>query len=337
MKIALSMETLIPIYMKNFLLAAFGLLFLAASCVKEDGGKNNNDDQISEASLVEPEINVQMAEPLSQQAFSGALEIYPCNNGSSIYFGNYISGKLSVFNGFYMIVDGNVSGQYNRELHLPVGDYNMVYWGTPKYDEPIHNAPQIVSPGLSEGADLSKLYFTLRSIGNELYSPVYDLVYAVKPAHIGTDALQASLTRISAGLKVIVKQSDGSAFTQDITSVKVNIGNIAEKVNFYTAQAENMTKTIQFELARSEDGLSYQNATVMLFPSAPNPTLEIYITLTDNSIHKLSQTLNSSLSANTLLTLNIVIGRIISEGNPEGFTITDWNEQSETIEFPDFE
>lgn len=334
MKIALSMETLIPIYMKNFLLAAFGLLFLAASCVKEDGGKNNNDDQISEASLVEPEINVQMAEPLSQQAFSGALEIYPCNNGSSIYFGNYISGKLSVFNGFYMIVDGNVSGQYNRELHLPIGDYNMVYWGTPKYDEPIHNAPQIVSPGLSEGADLSKLYFTLRSIGNELYSPVYDLVYAVKPAHIGTDALQASLTRISAGLKVIVKQSDGSAFTQDITSVKVNIGNIAEKVNFYTAQAENMTKTIQFELARSEDGLSYQNATVMLFPSAENPPLELIITLQDGTVFRLQENLTSTLSSNTRLTLNISVGKILPDGNPGDFTYDQWHESNENIDFP---
>ena len=47
----------------------------------------------------------------------------------------------------------------------------MVYWGTPKYDEPIHNSPQIVSPGLLEGADLSKLYFSLRSIGNGLIPP----------------------------------------------------------------------------------------------------------------------------------------------------------------------
>ena len=42
--------------------------------------------------------------------FTGILEVYPCSPESSIYYGNYISGKLSIFNGLYMIVDGNVSG-----------------------------------------------------------------------------------------------------------------------------------------------------------------------------------------------------------------------------------
>ena len=115
------------------------------------------------------------------------------------------------------------------------------------------------------------------------------------------------------------------------------IGGIAEKLNFYTAEPVNQTKTVRFDLSRSEDNTTMSNATVMLFPSAPNPTLELYITLADNSIHKLTQTLNSSLSANTLLTLNVVIGEILPEGNPGDFTITDWNEESETIEFPTVE
>ena len=194
----------------------------------------------------------------------------------------------------------------------------MVYWGTPKYDEPIHNSPQIVSPGLLEGADLSKLYFSLRSIGNGLYSPVYDLVHAVKSAHIGTDALQTSLSRVSSGLKMVIKQSDGSAFIPEIASVKVNIGNIAEKINFYTGTAENMTKTVQFELSRSEDGLSYGNITVMLFPSAANPPLELIITLQDGTEYKLSENLNATLSPNTRLTLNINVGKILVDGNPGG-------------------
>ena len=195
----------------------------------------------------------------------------------------------------------------------------MVYWGTPKYDEPIHNSPQIVSPGLIEGADLSKLYFSLRSIGNGLYSPVYDLVHAVKSAHIGTDALQTSLSRVSSGLKMVIKQSDGSAFIPEIASVKVNIGNIAEKINFYTGTAENMTKTVQFELSRSEDGLSYGNITVMLFPSAANPPLELIITLQDGTEYKLSENLNATLSPNTRLTLNINVGKILVDGNPGDF------------------
>ena len=323
--------------MKNLLLTAFGFLLLTTACSKDDpadDNNNNNDNQVAEASLIAPEIDVRMAEPLSQQAFSGALEIYPCDEGSSIYYGNNISGKLSIFNGLYMIVDGNVSGSYNRELHLPIGNYNMLYWGTPKYDEPINNSPQIVAPGLSAGADLSKLYFSLRSIGNNLYSPTYDLVYALKPAEIGTEPLQASLSRVSAGLKIIVKQSDGSAFTTDITSVKVNIGNIAEKINFFTAQPENMTKTVQFELSRSEDGLTYQNATVMLFPSSETPPLELIITLQDGTEFTLQENLSSTLSPNTRLTLNIEVGTILPSGNPGDFTYDKWNESSENINFP---
>ena len=163
---------------------------------------------------------------------------------------------------------------------------------------------------------------------------VYDLVHAVKSAHIGTDALQTSLSRVSSGLKMVIKQSDGSAFIPEIASVKVNIGNIAEKINFYTGTAENMTKTVQFELSRSEDGLSYGNITVMLFPSAANPPLELIITLQDGTEYKLSENLNATLSPNTRLTLNINVGKILVDGNPGDFDYDDWNEESETIDFP---
>ena len=315
--------------MKKIILGSLSLLFLAASCSKDD---NNKQETIN--NLITPRVSVRMADALSSQLFTGALEIYPCQDESSIYYGNYVNGRLSVFNGFYMINNGSVYGEYNRVLHLPAGTYNMVYWGTPKYDEPIHNTPQIVSPGVATGANLSTLYFTLRSIGNNLYSPVYDLVHAVKSAHIGTDSLQTSLSRVGSGLKVTVTQSDGSVFISEIASVKVNIGNIAEKINFYTGEAENMTKTVQFELARSEDGLSYGNITVMLFPSAANPPLELLITLEDGTVYKLNQNLTSTLSPNTRLTLNINVGKILPNGNPGDFTYDDWNESSETIDFP---
>lgn len=320
--------------MKKSLFPILSLLLVVTACSKNDCYTPNQDDEVAEANLITPEVSARLIESKNQQPFTGALEIYPCQGESSIYYGNYVNGRISVFYGFYMIVNGDVYGNYNREIHLPAGDYNMVYWGTPKYDEPIHNAPQIVSPGMTEGVDVSKLYFSLRSIGNNLYSPVFDLVHAVKPAHIGTDALETSLTRIGSGLKVIVKQSDGSVFIPEIASVKVNIGGIAEKVNFYTGEAENMTKTVQFELTRSEDGLTYENPTVMLFPSAENPPLELMITLYDGTEFKLTQNLTSTLSPNTRLTLNINVGKILPDGNPGDFTYDDWNESSETIDFP---
>lgn len=316
--------------LKPSILTLCGLLLLAA-CSKDDC---NGGAEGPAPALITPRIDARMADPLSQHEFTGILEIYPCSGSSSLYYGNYVNGKLSVFYGYYTIIDGDVSGDYNRELHLPVGDYNMVYWGTPKYDEPIHNAPQIVAPGLSEGTDLSKLYFSLRPSGEGVYSPAYDLVHAVKTAHIGTDALQTSLTRIGSGLKVNVRQTDGSAFIPEIADIKVNIGNIAEKVNFYTAEAENMTKTVQFDLTRSEDGLTYSNATVMLFPSAANPPLELVITLQDGKQFRLDKNLTETLSPNTRLTLDINVGKILADGNPGDFTYDDWNESNETIDFP---
>lgn len=316
--------------MKKLFYFALGSLLMAGSC--SDDSPENGQPALS---LITPRIDVRMADPLSQNAFTGILEVYPCAANSSIFYGNYINGMLTTFYGYYTIVDGTVFGNYNRELHLPVGFYNMVYWGTPKYDEPIHNAPQIISPGLTQGADLSQLYFALRPISADTtYSPVYDLVHAVKEAHIGTDALQTSLTRIGSGLKVIVRQSNNSAFPTEISKIDVFIGNIAEKVNFYTAEAVNKTRTVKFDLQRSEDGLTYSNATVMLFPSAENPPLTLAITLADGSVLKFSQRLTSTLAPNTRLTLNLVIGQILPDTDPGDITINDWNEESETIEFP---
>ncbi len=322
--------------MKRLIPGVLGLLLFATACC-DDNNDNNSDGDI-EQTLVTPALTARISEQASQETpFTGILEVFPCVSGSSDFFGNYFNGKLSVFSGFYTIVQGEVFGENNRMIHLPIGSHKMVYWGTPKHEEPIDNTPEMSEPGITEGVDLSTLYFSLRPYGDGTYKPVFDLVHAVAETQVGTENLRASLYRVSAGLIVNLTQKDNSPFPDNIEEIKVQIGSIAEKLNFYTAEPVNQTKTVRFGLTRSEDGLTMSNPTVMLFPSAPNPTLEIYITLTDNSIHKLSQTLNSSLSANTLLTLNIVIGRIISEGNPEGFTITDWNEQSETIEFPDFE
>ena len=324
--------------MKKMILGAFGLLLFAASCSKDDNNGNGDSGSGTEDNLVTPAITARITEQVAQDApFTGILEVFPCVSGTSDFFGNYYNGKLSIFSGFYTIVRGDVFGENNRQIHLPIGDYNMVYWGTPKHEEPIDNAPQMSEPGITEGVDLSTLYFSLRPYGDGTYKPVFDLVHAVAETKIGTENLHASLYRVSAGLIVNLTQKNNTPFGDNIKDVKIHIGGIAEKLNFYTAEPVNQTKSVRFSLTKSEDGMTMSNPTVMLFPSAQNPTLDIYITLADNSIHHLSQTLGSSLSANTLLTLNIVIGSIISEGNPDDFTITDWNEESETIEFPDFE
>ena len=323
--------------MKNVTIAAMCLLMLFTACCKDDKDEPKPDtsgDGPTATSLVTPELRMSVAGPLSPGLFTGVLEIYPCKENSSIYFGNYTNGTLSVFNGYYIVVDGSVYGKNNRELHLPIGTYNMVYWGTPKYEEPIYNEPAIISPGLTMNGDLSDLYFSLRPNNDGTYKPVYDLVYAVREANIGSEDLQASLSRVGAGLKVIVTQTDNSVFSDAVVSMEIEINSIAEKINFFTAEAVNMTKTVSFDLTRSSNGEVMSNATVMLFPSAPNPQLNLIITLADGTQHTLSKALTSTLSPNTRLTLNIVVGKILPDGSPGDFTIEAWNEESETIEFP---
>lgn len=307
-------------------------VLMAASCSKEKTGTENT------LKLITPEVSARITEQVSDdQPFTGILEIYPCNYGSSTYYGNYINGSLMVLGGYYTIVKGDVFGGNNREIHLPIGEYTMVYWGTPKHEEPIDNKPAIIEPGIRTGADLSELYFSLRPYGDGTFKPSYDLVHAVQDAVIGEGRLSAPLFRVTAGMQVNLRQEDGSAFSDDVTDVKVRIGNIAEKINFFTAEAENMTKKVRFDLVKSKDGTLMSNPTVMLFPSSESPTLEILITLADGTVHTLTQTLTSALTANTLLTLDITIGKILPEGNPGGFTIEDWNEANETIEFPTIE
>ena len=315
--------------MKKITLGALALLTIATAC---------RDDSYSlpaksSTNLVTPTLHTRVNG--SQSPLTGIVEAYPCLEGSSIYFGNYVNNTLSVFYGFYNVLDGNITGDYNREVSLPVGNYNIVYWGTPKYEEPIHTTPAIVEPGLTLGADLSQLYFSLRKNSQDTtYIPVYDMVHVNKEVIIGPEDLEANMNRVVAGLKVIVKTKNNAVINSNITDIKVLIGGIAEKLNLYTAEPSNMTKTVQFNLVRSTDNTEMSNAMVMLFPSAPNPLLTLVITLKDGSVHTLSKNLVSTLTANTRLTVNIVIGDIFAGGSSGKFTIENWNEANETIEFP---
>lgn len=320
--------------MEKIIFGAFCLLTLATSCVKDT--VCSEESSPAQTDLISPNVTALVSDPLSSTSpLTGILEIYPCNENSSIFYGNYISGNLTPFYGYYTIVNGHISSEGNkRELSLPLNTYNMVYWATPKYDEPTYKSPALSEPGITIGADLSTLYYKLRSNSDETYHPVYDLVYAVNEVHIGEEDLNASLTRVVSGIKVIVTQKNNTAFSSNISSMEARIGSIAERINVYTAQPEDMTKTVKFDLTRSTDNTEMSNATAMVFPSDAKPLFELNITLKDGSVHTLSRNLESTLVANTRLTLNIVIGDIHSGGSDGNFSIENWNEASETIEFP---
>ena len=61
--------------------------------------------------------------------------------------------------------------------------------------------------------------------------------------------------------------------TPTLQICRILIGGIAEKINLYTAEPENKTKTVKFDLVRSVDNTEMSNAMVMVFPSAPTPCL----------------------------------------------------------------
>ena len=310
-----------------------GLLFTATACTKEDC-----DCEVQTPSdLVSPALAVRMFESFGQKPFTGVLEVYPCEDQSSLYYGNYVNGSLSPFSGFYMVKDGGITSGTSRSVQLPVGDYNMVYWGTPKYDYPIYSSPAITHPGFTLGGDLSELYFGLRkNVSDTTYMPTYDLVHAVTEAHVGEEDLHTSLTRVGAGLNLTVRKKEQDAsFSENVVAIKAQIGGIAERLNAYTGEPVNMTKTVQFDLTRSEDNMSMSCPTVMLFPSSPFPVLKLIIYLKDGSVHEVKQVLNTTLSPNTLLTLNVTIGKILVGEDSGSFEIDEWDEKSEEIEFPD--
>lgn len=268
---------------------------------------------------------------------TGVLEAYPCQAGSAIYYGNYIEGKLDP-SGMYYLQDGAIYGNKNRELSLPVGTYNMIYWGTPKYEEPIYSNPVVIDPQITIGGDLSQQYFGLRRISTDTtYYPVFDLVYTVKPAHIGTEELSAAMQRVVAGLKVIVKNKNNGILSSSIASMEVHIGGIAEKLNVYTAAPVNQTKTVAFPLVLSADGTQMSNATVMLFPSSAKPMFKLIIKLKNGNTKTYQQPLNAPLKANNKLTLTLTLGDIFSEETSGGFTIDNWQEENETIDIPTLE
>lgn len=286
-----------------------------------------------ETGLITPGIRATLDD--TQSPMSGILEAYPCQPGTSIYFGNYVEGSLTPFNGMYYLQNGEIYGDKNREISLPVGMYNMVYWGTPKYEEPSYSNPAITDPGLTIGADLSQLYLGLRrNLPDTTYYPVYDLVYAVKPTHIGAEELSASLKRQVAGLKVTVKNKNNGVLSASIARMQVLIGGIAEKLNFYTAEPVNQSKTVTFPLVLSTDGTQMSNATVMLFPSAEKPLFQLIITLKNGTVKTYKQNLSSPLKANSKLTLTLTLGDIFSEETTGSFTLDNWEEESETIDIP---
>ena len=307
------------------------LAAIVASCA------DDNPPQIEKSSeLVSPRLLMDVSTESGQSPLTGILTIMPCKAGTSIYYGNYINRKLTPFYGYYQVKDGAFYNDgVNRELSLPAGLYNMIYWGTPKYEEPIYAHPLMRDPVYILGEDMSRQHFSLFKMeADTTYYPVFDLVHAVQPANIGSEDLKASLKRVVTGLKVIIKDKNNGILSSSIDSMVVRITNIAGELNFYTAAPQGSPRTVAFPLVRSVDGTQMSNATVMLFPSFGKPEFQMSIILKNGNVKSFKQTLNGPLEANSKLTLTLTLGDIFSEESSGEFTLDNWNEERQTIDVP---
>lgn len=318
--------------MKRLMLFAV-IASLMISCVDDE-----NCPEVADAkTLVTPKLYATVENSNNTQSpMTGILTIAPCQPNSAIYYGNYVNGQLTPFYGYYHVSNGDFYDEaYNRELSLPAGPYNMVYWGTPQYEEPIYSNPAVRDPVYVVGSDMSKQTFSMLKMSMDTtYYPVYDMVYAVKAANVGTENLSAALDRVVAGLKVIVKDKNNGILSSSIDSMRVHVSGISTALNFYTAQPVSTTGTIAFPLVRSTDGTQMSNATVMLFPSIGKPVFKLLIMLKNGTVKTFQQTLETPMTANTKLTLTLTLGDIFSEESSGSFTIENWEEQSQTIDIP---
>lgn len=273
----------------------------------------------------------------SRTPFTGALIVAACDANSSVYFGNYNKeGQLTPIHAFYTIGDGSIAASV-LPVKLPVGEYNLIYWGVPKGTEgdSIYGAVAVNEPAFRIGKDMQDESYSLRKYRqpDTTYYPVFDYVFAVKPIQIGTEKMAAQLQRVTAGLKISLDAKDKGPIDPSIASARVLVSNIATSLDYYTATPSDFSKTISFPLTKSEDGLSMSaNSTVMLFPSAQNPDITIVLTLKNGNEKTYRRTLTNAFYAGTRLTLTVTLGEIFSEEtSSNGFEVTNWNEQTETI------
>ena len=307
------------------------LALLAVGC-DDDSASNGGEN----TELIAPALYMNVVTGDGDKPFTGVLSIAPCTEGTSIYYGNYVNSKLSPFYGYYFVQNGELyASDSNRELYLPLGNYEMLYWGTPKYEEPIYAYPAVREPTYNIGGDLAQQDFSLLKMSDtDAYYPTYDLVFACHRVTVGAEDLDAALKRVVAGLKVALKDKDNQVLSTEITNVEVRVTNIYEKLNAYTAEPHGDPCTVSFPLVRSADGLQMSNGIVMLFPSAGIPELQLNISLADGQVKHISQQLKQPLEANNKLTLTISIGDIFEEEGSGSITVDEWNENHEEIDVP---
>lgn len=307
------------------------LLALLASCGKDEDCEINNPPQPED--LVMPALYASMQQP-APDPYTGPLEVLPCQVNNEIYIGNYTSSGIQIpVPAAYIITDGKGNSK-NYPLRLPIGTYNLVYWGYPTYYDTPDAA--IADPQLIVGEKLNGTSLGLWKVRTDtVYYPVHDLVFGTQIIDIGKEDMQAHLKRVSAALGVIVSETNGNAFSEAIDSMWVYIGGIYSNLNYYSAKPEGTFQTIRFGISPSADRKQWSNEFVSVFPSQPHPLFQLFVQLSNGKIKSYQQNLSSQLNAGTRTTVQLTMdGVLLEEGNTGGFQVDKWKEQTDSIHVP---
>lgn len=267
--------------------------------------------------------------------YSGFLEVYPCTDGTSTYYGNYRGDPpvLSAVNASYLVTGGVAEPGKGLPVLLPLGrTFTMVYWG---YTFPADTAvsyPAVRNPQLSLSADLSQQAFSLRQYPNDtVCHSVNNFVFATKDVEIGTGSIDVELERVVAGISITLHPKDDIPFAAAIDTMSVLVGSIAESLDLYTAEPSNPTKTVLIPLRFAPDRMSAYNS-VVVFPSGDAPQIVIRMILDNGEEKTYTSRLSGPLTAGNMLTLHVNIGEILSSpSGGNGFEVSKWHESSETI------
>lgn len=317
--------------MKKFVLPLL-LVPLFMSCRVDHDYCDRHENHDHDHDLGTIKLNVTQGD----RPFDGILDIFSCRDSTFDYVGNYNHDRPSVLNPSCLVSNGSIS-TWSLPLLLPVGEYNIVYWGVYS-GTPIYERSYMMSPALRIGANLAELYWTLRkNSGGQTYMPVLDQVIAVRKTEVGGNAISVDLQRVVAGLTVVVQNRDASAFDETIQSFDVTVGGIAEGVNVTTGEPRNQTKIVAFNLTMSKDRLSATNKVAMVYPSAPRPQVKITAKLANGTSKSYTTNLENSLDANVMQKVTVMVSDILS-GDPGGstFSVESWVESSEVIDAPAF-
>lgn len=309
------------------------LLALLASCGKDEDCDYDNSNKPKPEDLVTPTLYATLQQKTTDP-YTGPMEVLPCQVNDETYIGNYTAAGIPIASpAYYTITNGTGSSQ-NYPLRLPVGTYNLIYWGYPTF----FNTPDAIidDPRLIIGEKLNKTSLGLRKVSMDtVYYPVHDLVHGSQIIKIGQEDMQAHLKRASAALGVIVTETNGNAFSEAIDSMWVYIGGIYSDLNYYSAQPEGSFKTIRFGISPSADRKEWSNEFISVFPSRPAPLFQLFVQLSNGKLKSYQQNLNSQLNAGTKTTVNLSMdGVLLVEGQTGGFQVDKWKEQTDSIHFP---